>query len=140
MREAATPKKRAKYYFSGTLRPAASSLSRAICVQVRLRTGGSATGPRRASSSGEIGGKPAVPKSEFTSARFSPRKRATMLKTTDPSVCTCIRRFAQLCVFSQSGGIRKYGLLLLNNHAAPRNSFNARTYGESFRTGTDFWQ
>jgi hypothetical protein len=64
-------------HLSGPPRPAANSLSRAICDHVRLRTGGSATGPHRAPSSGEIGGKPAVPRSEFTSARFSPRSRAT---------------------------------------------------------------
>src|SRR4029077_12744529 len=69
-------------YFSNApspmeLFPAASSLSRAICVQVRRRTGGNPTTPRLASSSGEIGGNPAVPSSEFTSARFSARSRAT---------------------------------------------------------------
>ena len=56
--------------------PAAISLSRAICVQVRRRTGDNPTTPRLASSSGEIGGNPAVPSSEFTSARFSARSRA----------------------------------------------------------------
>jgi hypothetical protein len=56
--------------------PAAISLSRAICVQVRLRTGDNPTSPRPASSSGETGGNPAVPNKEFTSARFSARSRA----------------------------------------------------------------
>ena len=56
--------------------PAAISLSRAICVQVRRRTGDNPTSPRRASSSAKTGGNPAVPSSEFTSARFSARSRA----------------------------------------------------------------
>jgi len=56
--------------------PAAISLSRAICVQVRRRTGDNPTSPRRASSSGKTGGNPAVPNNEFTSARFSARSRA----------------------------------------------------------------
>ncbi len=64
-------------HFSAALFPAAISLSRAICVQVRRRTGAIPTTPRRASSSTEIGGNPAVPSSEFTSARFSARSRAT---------------------------------------------------------------
>ncbi len=38
-------------YFSATPFPAAISLSRAICVQVRRRTAVMATPPRRASSS-----------------------------------------------------------------------------------------
>ena len=57
--------------------PAASSRSRAICDQVLRRTAASPTAPRFASSSTEIGGNPAVPNSEFTSPRFSNRKRAT---------------------------------------------------------------
>jgi len=64
-------------YFSVARFPAASSLSRAICVQVRRRTGVMAAGPRRRSSSSDTGGNPAVPRSEFTSARFSARSRST---------------------------------------------------------------
>ena len=63
-------------YFSAALFPAAISLCRAICVQVRRRAGESPTTPRLASPSSEIGGNPAVPSSEFTSARFSTRSRA----------------------------------------------------------------
>ena len=49
---------------AGAFRPAASSLSRAIC----RRCGASCSSAR--------GGNPAVPSSEFTSARFSARSRA----------------------------------------------------------------
>ena len=64
-------------YFSPAAFPAAISLSRAICAQVRLRTAVIPVPPRRASSSKESGGNPAVPSSEFTSARFSARNRST---------------------------------------------------------------
>jgi len=64
------------YLLSAETFPAAISRSRAICVHVRRRTGAIAALPRNSSSS-VTGGNPAVPSSEFTSARFSARNRAT---------------------------------------------------------------
>ncbi len=69
-------KKASALHFSVAPLPAASP-SRAICVQARRRTADIIPPPRRTSSSNEIGGNPAVPSSEFTSARFSDRSLCT---------------------------------------------------------------